>query len=155
MNGSHVSLRSAPLRTPLTRSALSVEAGQPTACAISLSVQRRMPYSSESCIKHITLIQTPFRHAYSGANCCSLANPLDKTGKRDVSSVCGLTSEVLNLDGLNPAIYRFRPVLFTISIAYPAWCAVDCPAHRLKLSIALSIFLGIVICRAIAFQGRS
>src|SRR5260364_180344 len=60
MNGSHVSLRSAPLRTPLTRSALSVEAGQPTACAISLSVQRRMPYSSESCIKHITLIQTPF-----------------------------------------------------------------------------------------------
>src|SRR5260363_347639 len=52
--------RSTPLRTPLTRSALSVEAGQPTACAISLSVQRRMPYSSESCIKHITLIQTPF-----------------------------------------------------------------------------------------------
>src|SRR5260364_264096 len=60
MNDSYVSLRSTPIRTPLTRSALSVEAGQPTACAISLSVQRRMQYSSESCIKHITLIQTPF-----------------------------------------------------------------------------------------------
>src|SRR5260364_66977 len=108
MNGSHVSLRSAPLRTPLTRSALSVEAGQPTACAISLSVQRRMPYSSESCIKHITLIQTPFSACVQRRKLLFACQSLDKTGKRDVSSVCGLTSEVLNLDGLNPAIYRFR-----------------------------------------------
>src|SRR5260364_321195 len=40
------------------------------------------------------------------------ANPRDKTGKRGVSSVCGLMSKVLNLEGLNQTIYRFRPVLF-------------------------------------------
>src|SRR5260364_375762 len=41
------------------------------------------------------------------------ANPRDKTGKRGVSSVCGLMSKVLNLGVRNQTIYRFRPVLFT------------------------------------------
>ncbi|RBL87883.1 hypothetical protein DDE05_00460 [Streptomyces cavourensis] len=50
---------SAPLSTPLVTSPLINDSEQPAACAISFMVQRRTPYSSWSCIRHMMSSQAP------------------------------------------------------------------------------------------------